>query len=724
MSSIGTMTAKLAIDFRDGLRDLRSAKSELGGWQNYTVSIQSQTGKAANSSMSGAVATAVAARHAGASTGGLLRGTMSLLGTIGKIGITAGTAYGSWRLHAARMKNELLTNQILMNQLGRGPAGGGAGTASWLAQMRGGLVSNRTGMAGLLRNTLLVSGAIAGLGAAAIYGYGMWKKQSASIRTDLMQQKVLTEQLRQMRGGMSGGGRTGIGTIGLGVLAGGVMGQATSALASVPATSLKLASDAEQAQIAFEVMLGSAEKAKGMLGQLKAYADKSPFDIAGTNAAAQKLLNYSMQAQDVLPTIRMLGDVAAGDKEKFDRLSTAFGQTTSTGRLMGQDLLQFINAGFNPLQEISKKTGESMASLKKRMEDGGISAMEVRDAFAAATSEGGRFYNMTARQSETVAGKFSTMKDAASSALRQLGENMITNLNVKGWIDYVTSALNRIPWLFANAGTLMQAELLNWNIYLMELVPEFSTTINDIGLLFTAGWEALGGSFHLFFASVKAGITELVNLARAAKAGIDASAKGATGGGVTGFLETVADYSTLGYYGSVTGRKTGITAGKDAFNSTLAAQPDAMKPGTDFASQFGKIFTESLARQTAAPNGGISTADDLKQKRDELLTKLIAPDAMKPPEIKFDGKLNDSFNASTEDDKSKANQELKARSPAALRGSQDVARIFTSGIGGIQNKMYNTLQSIDKTLKNGGGPGMTGTRSNPGLPPNVGVANI
>ncbi len=712
MSNLGTMTAKLAIDFRDGLRDLRNAKNELGGWQSYSASIQSRNGNGAGGG--GGTPMIVAARNAGASNGGLIRSTLSLLGTIGKIGITAGTAYGSWRLHAARMKNELLTNQILMNQLGKGPAGGGTGTTTWLAQMRGGLVSNRTGLSGLLRNTLLVGGAIAGLGAAAVYGYGMWKKQSASIRTDLMQQKVLTEQLRQMRGGVTGGiaggrGGPGVGTIGLGVLAGGIMGRATSALASVPGISLKLASDAEQAQIAFEVMLGSADKAKGMLGELKAYADKSPFDIAGTNAAAQKLLNYSMQAQDVLPSIRMLGDVAAGDKEKFDRLSTAFGQTTSTGRLMGQDLLQFINAGFNPLQEISKKTGESMASLKKRMEDGGISALEVRDAFVAATSQGGRFYNMTARQSQTVAGKFSTMKDAASGALRQLGENMMTSLDVKGWLDYVTAGLNQIPWLFQNAGTLLHAEVLNWNIYLMELIPEASTTINDIGIIFTAGWDAIGGSYHLFLASVKAGFEEIVNLARAAGAALQAAADHSNKGGWVGWAETLADNASWGMYGKTTGRKTGLSAGLETFQSTFAAQPDAMKPGTDFASTFGKRFTESVAKQVSGENGGISTADDLKKKRDDVLSKLTKPDALKPPEIKYDGKPGASFNSSTADGKDKSGKDASAKSTAALRGSQDAARIFTSGVGGVQTKQLSVLQSIDKTLKGKG----TGAKKSP-----------
>jgi tape measure domain-containing protein len=106
-------------------------------------------------------------------------------------------------------------------------------------------------------------------------------------------------------------------------------------------------------------------------------------------------------------------------------LALAFGQMSSAGRLMGQDLLQMINAGFNPLQVISKQTGETMATLKKRMEEGGISAEEVAAAFKSASSEGGQFFNGMQRASETFTGQLSTLKDEAVGLARSFGEVML-----------------------------------------------------------------------------------------------------------------------------------------------------------------------------------------------------------------------------------------------------------------------------------------------------------
>lgn len=205
-----------------------------------------------------------------------------------------------------------------------------------------------------------------------------------------------------------------------------------AAAAAAVGYGLKLAADAEQTAVSFEVMLGSAERARDMLGQLKTYADKSPFSGADTNNFAKMLLNYGISGEKILPTIRMLGDVAAGDKQKFEGLARAFGQMSSTGRLMGQDLNQFINAGFNPLQEIAAKTGESMAALKKRMEDGGIASDEVAQAFVRATSEGGRFYGMTERQSRTLAGQWSTFRDNLDTTLRDIGASVAEHLDLKG----------------------------------------------------------------------------------------------------------------------------------------------------------------------------------------------------------------------------------------------------------------------------------------------------
>lgn len=166
----------------------------------------------------------------------------------------------------------------------------------------------------------------------------------------------------------------------------------------------------------FTTMLGSQEAAIKKVEALKDMAAKTPFGMEDLASGTQTLLAFGIESDRTMDILRQIGDVSLGNKDKFSSLTLAFAQMSSAGRLMGQDLLQMVNAGFNPLQVISEQTGESMADLKKKMEEGAISAEMVAQAFAIATSEGGKFYNGMEAASKTLTGQWSTLKDDAAAA--------------------------------------------------------------------------------------------------------------------------------------------------------------------------------------------------------------------------------------------------------------------------------------------------------------------
>jgi len=199
------------------------------------------------------------------------------------------------------------------------------------------------------------------------------------------------------------------------------------------AKSINLASQVEDATIAFEVLTGSAKDGQLLFEQIRKFAAESPVTFSNAAEATKTMMSFGVAAQDVQKNLQMLSDVTGGNNDRFKMLSLAFSQTTAAGRLMGQDLLQMINAGFNPLQQISKTTGETMIELKKRMEDGGISSQEVRQAFEDATSAGGMFHGMTERLAGTVSGKLnialSDLEQKAASAGQAMGPLLIQLLD-------------------------------------------------------------------------------------------------------------------------------------------------------------------------------------------------------------------------------------------------------------------------------------------------------
>jgi len=192
-------------------------------------------------------------------------------------------------------------------------------------------------------------------------------------------------------------------------------GALTAGLVSFVKGSSEAAASIEDLTMQFEVLTKSASVTKGMLDDFRKEAAKSPLSIEDYAKAGKTLMAFGLQAKDVMPTLKNLADVSMGNSDRFGSLALAFAQTTAAGRLMGQEVLQFVNAGFNPLQQISKKTGESMVQLKKRMEDGAISALEVKQSFKEATSEGGLFFGAIQKGAETTSGKIAKTKDAISA---------------------------------------------------------------------------------------------------------------------------------------------------------------------------------------------------------------------------------------------------------------------------------------------------------------------
>ena len=118
---------------------------------------------------------------------------------------------------------------------------------------------------------------------------------------------------------------------------------------------------------------GNAEAAEAMYERISEYGKVTPYDKAGLIEAQRTMMSFGIEGEKAFETLKQIGDIAMGDKQKMQSLSLAFAQMSSTGKLTGQDLMQMVNAGFNPLQEISKQTGKSVAELKKEMERGAIS---------------------------------------------------------------------------------------------------------------------------------------------------------------------------------------------------------------------------------------------------------------------------------------------------------------------------------------------------------------
>ena len=177
----------------------------------------------------------------------------------------------------------------------------------------------------------------------------------------------MVRSLSSLSGGL-GGATAMFGMMGTSIL--GVLGIA-SAFSAVK-SAFSLAAEFEQNEIAFSTMLQSAEKGKTLVKELQKFASVTPMTTQDLLRASQTLLQFGKSAgvmeKNVVPLLKTIGDVTGGNSQKFQMMSLAFGQMLGTGRLMGQDMNQMINAGFNPMQEMARITGKSTAELMKMRE--------------------------------------------------------------------------------------------------------------------------------------------------------------------------------------------------------------------------------------------------------------------------------------------------------------------------------------------------------------------
>lgn len=271
------------------------------------------------------------------------------------------------------------------------------------------------------------------------------QKAAATIRELQATKNELQEITRVSNQSQISGGKSG--------LLGSLGGLATSArlfIGGAIATSvyefgkaaINARSKVEQLEISFSTLLGSQEKANSLLAELKSYGTVTPYDTEGLAQAARLMLSYGMSANKVMPMLKILGDIAMGDKEKLQSLALAFSQMSASGRVYKQDLNQMVNAGFNPLQIIAEKTGKSIGELNDELSAGKISVNQIEQAFIDATSEGGKFHNMVNNMSNSLEGKIASMADEWENLKAAIGG--LSSPAVIGAIDMTTLGIQKL----------------------------------------------------------------------------------------------------------------------------------------------------------------------------------------------------------------------------------------------------------------------------------------
>jgi tape measure domain-containing protein len=242
-------------------------------------------------------------------------------------------------------------------------------------------------------------------------------------------------------------------------------GMAIAKLATAGASGvqfgLSVAAGNEQAQISFETMLGSATKAQDFLGKLQQFAASTPFEFPELQTAASSLISAGINADKVIPIMRNLGDVTSGmgtGSEGVKRATVALQQMNAAGKISGEDLAQLRDAGIPVYDLLAKATGKSKAAIVDLANKGKLGKKELQqmmDALAGPAAQAGlgRFSGLMDKQSQSLTGMWSTIKDTAGQGLATaIGPAIPLIKSAMGGVSGSLSSVSK--WVTTNKGSL------------------------------------------------------------------------------------------------------------------------------------------------------------------------------------------------------------------------------------------------------------------------------
>ena len=235
----------------------------------------------------------------------------------------------------------------------------------------------------------------------------------------------------------------------------------------------------QQLEISFGTMLKSKEKANALMAQMTDLAAKTPFGLQEISEGAKRLLAFQVPAEEVTETLRRMGDVASGLGVPMGQLIHVYGQVKAQGKLMTNDLYQFMNAGIPIIAELSKVVGKSETEIKDMVSAGKIGFTEIQAVIKNMTNEGGLFYNLMAEQSKSLGGQISNLRDNFDQMLNEIG---------KSSEGLVSGAIKGVSFLVENyetIGKLIAGLIVSYGTYRAALIA--TAAVQQVVAARTAG---------------------------------------------------------------------------------------------------------------------------------------------------------------------------------------------------------------------------------------------
>lgn len=333
----------------------------------------------------------------------------------------------------------------------------------------------------------------------------------------------------------------------------------------------------EQSQIAFTTMLGSGERAKAFLEELRDFSKATPFEFMELQDAAKRMMAFGFAAERVVPMLTDIGDAAAGlgiGAAGVDRITLALGQMQAKSKVSGQEMMQLTEAGIPAWRYLAEAMGKSTAEVMKMSEQGLIPAEQAIQAILAGMRQ--NFGGLMAEQAQTASGQLSNLSDELNSLAADLSQIILPVAK-----DLVGVAREAVQWLGALPDSTKRSvvELVGLAAAAGPVMMGLSGIASSISPFIrgVAGLATVSGEFAAAITLLKgAKLGELFSLASMGAGGL-AAALIPVGLAVGSIVAVWAQWNKQITQTNKEGVSAVKTAWGDFFDSTIKNGADAVK---------------------------------------------------------------------------------------------------------------------------------------------------
>ena len=279
--------------------------------------------------------------------------------------------------------------------------------------------------------------------------------------------------------------------------------RATLPIAALGGAALFQSAKLETLEVSFETMLGSAEKAKKLMEDLVRFTATTPFQLEGVAQATKTLLAFKVEQEEMIPTLRMLGDIAAATDAPISDIAQIFGKAKAKGKLMTEELLQLAERGIPIIQDLSDHFNVLPSDVFEAASKSQISFAVMEQSLQRLTSEGGIFFDQTSKQSKTLAGLWSTFMDNLKLSLAAFGDMNVEVFNLKGLLERLIAPMAELPAKITRF-TEQNPELARMVTIFIGIVAALGPLLIAIGVLgltipfVITGFKLLGAAVLIF----------------------------------------------------------------------------------------------------------------------------------------------------------------------------------------------------------------------------------